>query len=67
MSRKIGDSITLLGSDIFSKGVECIVTKMDGDRITELRAVNPDEELCKVGFIKRGEDYYVVEWEICSN
>lgn len=69
MTRKVGDSITLLGTGIYSKGVECIVTQVsvqDG-RILELRAVTPDELLCKVGFIERGGEYYVTEWDICHN
>lgn len=65
--RNIGDLIIIGGTGDFAEGIECIVTEVENGRITKAKAVVPDERLGRIGFLKEGDDYVIVEWSWSEN
>ena len=65
--RNIGDLIIIGGTGDFANGIECIVTEVEDGRIIKAKAVNPDERLGKIGFLKEDDDYVIVEWSWSEN
>ncbi len=65
--RNIGDIIVIGGTGDFAEGIECIVTEVKDGRTVKAKAVNPDERLGKIGFLKEGDDYVIVEWNWSEN
>lgn len=68
MGFKVGDIITLGGTGVFADGVDCVVLEVHNEdgRILKMKAVTPDENLCKFGFFQEGEDYVVYEYNIIT-
>jgi len=66
---KIGDMLVLKGTGDFFPGVECVIVEVseDGKYPTKIRAVVPDEKLCRHGFIEEDGQYYAVEWKFSTN
>ena len=64
-----GDIIILEGSGIFAPGVECIVTEVDpvDGHIRKIKAVYPNDQLGKHGFLQEGEDWVAVRWDWSPN
>lgn len=67
MQKNIGDLIEIEATDVFAPGIECIITEMSDGRITKAKVVHPDDRMATMGFIKEGDDYFIVEWEWSSN
>jgi len=69
MPYKTGDLFVIEATGDFYPGIACIVTKVheDDGRILEAKACTPDERLGRLGFINKGEDYIIVEWNWSSN
>lgn len=65
----VGDLIMLQGTGDFYPGVECIVIEVSPDKKypTKIKAVFPDERLCKHGFIEEDGEYYAIEWQWSPN
>ena len=68
---KVGDTITLLTSpeSKFYPGLELVVIEVapDDGRVLRAKAIVPDERLGRLGFLKEGSDYIIVEWDFCYN
>ena len=68
---KVGDTITLIAapSSKFYPGIQLEVTEVapDDGRVLKAKAIVPDERLGKLGFLKEGNDYIIVEWDLCYN
>jgi len=73
MGHKIGDTIILDGSGVFSKGLRCEVLEVSQDdgRILKMRAIDaPDwvkQVLWRKGFLKEGNEAIAIEWPITQN
>ena len=68
---QVGDRLTLLTSpeSKFYPGLELEVIEVapDDGRVLKAKAIVPDERLGRLGFLKEGDDYVIVEWDWCSN
>lgn len=67
MNIQIGDIITIPGTGDFAEGVDCVVTEMKDGRVVKAKAVIRDARLGKLGFLKEGDDYIIIEWSWSEN
>lgn len=64
-----GDIVFLEREPPVPYDIECIVMEVDQEKgtITKFKAANPDPLLAKIGFIKEGQDYVRIAFDICRN
>lgn len=66
--RNIGDLFMLEGTGYFYPGIEMIVTEVDDNgQVKKAKAVHPDPQLGKHGFIEQDGDYFATVWEWSRN
>lgn len=63
---QIGDIINLSAIGKFAPYVETIVIEVEDGRATKLKAVNPDDDLGKVGWFKEGDDWVTFDYDIVT-
>lgn len=67
--KQVGDIVFIEATGDFYPGIECIVMEVapDDGRVTKMKSVIQDERLPRLGFMIKGEDYVVVEWQYSQN